>query len=223
MAESWQTNDELFAVARQELFPAVVGDVMDAVGLRTQFLPPEIRPLHPDMRLFGRAMTVTVVDIDDTNEDPPFGLMFEALDSLRRNEVYVCTGGSLEYALWGELMSTRARVLGSAGAVVDGYYRDSQGIVDLCFPTFGRGSYAQDQGPRGKVAGYGSRIRIGSVGIENGDVVVGDRDGVCIVPKDRVDEVFRLAIERTRDENLVRKSIEAGMSSADAFRKYGIM
>ena len=65
-----------------------------------------------------------------------FGLMFEALDDLKPNEVYVCTGASPRYALWGELMSTRAIKLGAAGAVVDGYLRDTHGILAQNFPRF---------------------------------------------------------------------------------------
>jgi regulator of RNase E activity RraA len=80
--------------------------------------------------------------------------MLEALDDLKPNEVYICTGGSPRYALWGELMSIRAMHCGAAGAVLDGYSRDTRGILKLGFPTFSHGSYAQDQNPRGKVVDY---------------------------------------------------------------------
>ena len=80
--------------------------------------------------------------------------MLEALDDLRPNEVYVATGGSFRYAFWGELMSTRARYLRAAGAVLNGFVRDAAGIEALGFPTFCRGLYAQDQGPRGKVIDF---------------------------------------------------------------------
>ncbi len=59
----WKTDDELFALARRELITAVVGDVMDNIGLRRQFLPPQIQPLHPDMVVIGRAMTVLEADL----------------------------------------------------------------------------------------------------------------------------------------------------------------
>ena len=227
MARLWESDQELFSLVEKELFSAVVGDVMDQVGLLRQFLPASIRPLRSDMRVVGRAMTALVADIPRNTPggagDQPFGLMFEALDSLQPDEVYLCGGGSPEYALWGELMSTRARVLGAAGAVVDGYYRDSDGIEALDFPTFGCGAYAQDQGARGRVVDYRSRIEIGQVSIETGDIVVGDRDGVCAVPRSREREAFALALEKARGEKTVRRAIEAGMPSAEAFAKYGIM
>ena len=227
MPSHWDSDQELFALVETELFSAVVGDVMDQVGLLHQFLPPSIRPLRSDMRLVGRAMTALVADIPRdapaTAGNQPFGLMFKALDSLQPHEVYLCGGGCPKYALWGELMSTRAKILGAAGAVVDGYYRDSAGIEALYFPTFGYGAYAQDQGARGRVVDYRTRIQIGQVSIKTGDIVVGDRDGVCIVPRSREEEVFTLALEKARAEKTVRRSIEAGMPSAEAFAKYGVM
>lgn len=230
--ETWGSDDELFALARRELFPAVVGDVMDAMGLRRQFLPPALRPLQPEMVVLGRAMPVLEADVfgaagEGAGGEPalarPFGLMFRALDDLKPNEVYVCAGGSPRYALWGELMSTRARRLGAAGAVVDGYHRDSAGILALGFPTFSHGAYAQDQGPRGKVVDFRVPLELGGVRVEPGDVLFGDRDGVCVVPRAAEDEAFRRALEKVRGEDLVRRALEEGMGTEEAFARFGIM
>ncbi|MBV9038254.1 MAG: hypothetical protein JO182_27440, partial [Acidobacteriaceae bacterium] len=76
--------------------------------------------------------------------EKPFGLMLEALDDLRAHEVYVNTGSSPRNALWGELMSIRARRLGASGAVLNGYSRDTSAILNLDFPTFSWGRYGQD-------------------------------------------------------------------------------
>lgn len=200
---------------------------MDEIGLVHQFLPPEIRPLDPSMRLVGRAMPVLVADLDDGTRGssplPPFGRMLEALDDLGAGEVYVCGGGSAEYALWGELMTARAQVLGAAGAVLDGYYRDTDGIASLGFPTFGYGSYAQDQRLRGHVVDFRVPIQIGQVRIEPGDIVIGDRDGVCVAPRRHEAEIFVQALEKVRAEKVVQREIEAGMPSQEAFAKYGVM
>src|SRR2546426_10044006 len=120
----WRPDEELFTSIRQELFPCVVGGVMDKMGLQHQFLPPRIRPLRPDMVVIGRAMPVLSVDVFEEKvtgtanklSQKPFGLKLEALDDLQRNEVYVNTGSSPRNALWGELMSIRARKLGTSGA-----------------------------------------------------------------------------------------------------------
>ena len=230
-AIDWKDDEGLFSLARRELFTAVVGDIMDKLGFLHQFLPPQIQPLSADMVVIGRAMTVLEADVFEEsatrNNNPvmekPFGLMLEALDDLKRNEVYVCTGASPRYALWGELMSVRARKLGAAGAVVDGCLRDTAGILALDFPAFSHGSYAQDQGPRGKVIDFRSTLEIGGVRVRSGDIVFGDVDGVLVVPQEAEREVFSGAIEKARGEKLVRQAIEAGMSASEAFRKFGIM
>ena len=231
MSLSWNNDEELFAQMRRHLFTAVVGDIMDKHGLLHQFLPPRIRPLRPDMVVLGRAMPVLEADcfeeIPARSSNPvmkkPFGLMLEALDDLRPQEVYICTGATPRYALWGELMSTRAQRLGAAGAVLDGYVRDTDGILSLNYPTFSYGSYAQDQGPRGKVIDFRAPIEIEGVQIQPGDILFGDIDGVLVIPHIHEADIIAGAMEKARGEKLVKKAIEGGMSAGEAFEKYGIM
>ncbi len=227
----YKSDDELFTIIKTKLFSAVVGDIMDKMGLYHQFLPPKIQPLDINMKIAGRAMTVLEADVftegvsGSANElsNKPFGLMLEALDDLKKNEVYICTGASPTYALWGELMSTRAIKLDSVGCVVDGYSRDSKEILELGFPTFSYGRYAQDQGPRGKVIDFRVPIEIGGVRINSGDVIVGDMDGVCVVPKEVEEKVFTQAIKKVEKENTVRTALRNGMSVVEAYAKYGVM
>lgn len=227
----WKNDKELYEIAKKELFVALVGDVLDKLGYLHQFLPPNIKPLHDDFVVIGRAMTVLEADvfeevIENTNNPlmrKPFGIMFEALDSLKEGEVYICSGSSPNYALWGGLMSTRAIKLGAAGAVVNGWSRDTKEILNLGYPTFSFGGYAQDQGPRGKVIAYRVPIEIGGVRIKPGDMVYGDCDGVLIIPKEAVNQAFAGAIKKARGEQLVKKALQEGMSTVAAFEKFGIM
>lgn len=227
----WKSDDELFAIAERELFTCVVGDVMDKLKLVHQFLPPQIQPLHKDMVLLGRAMTVLSGDVFEesvsASANPlsarPFGLMLEALDDLKRNEIYVNTGSSPRNAMWGELMSTRARILGARGAVVNGYVRDTRAILGLNFPTFCFGSYGQDSAPRYKVYDFRVPVEIGSVRIRSGDILFGDIDGVLVVPQEAEVEVFMLALEKARGEKTVKRELEAGSTVVAAFAKHGIM
>ena len=231
MTDFWKDDAELFALARGELFTAVVGDVMDKLGLQHQFLPPAIQPLERNMVAIGRAMTVLEADFFEeaagASRNPlssrPFGLMLDALDDLKPDEIYICTGGSPRYALWGELMSARAIHCGAAGVVVDGYSRDTRGILQLGFPCFSHGSYAQDQGPRGKVVDYRVPIEMSGTRIGPGDIVFGDLDGVCIVPREAERDVFRGAFEKARGEKTVGKALEQGMPAREAFEKFGIL
>lgn len=225
-----KNDDELIALIKSELFTAVIGDIMDKLGFLNQFLPPQVQPLRKDMIVVGRAMPVLEADVFESADrgnnsvlQKPFGLMLEALDDLKKDEVYICSGASPSYALWGELMSMRALKLGAAGAVVNGYSRDTNGILELNFPTFSYGSYAQDQAPRGKVIDFRTSIEMNGAVIRNGDYVIGDRDGVCIVPHDASEEIFRLAFEKARGEKIVFQKIKEGMSAKAAFETYGIM
>src|ERR1700731_3086306 len=225
------SDQELFSTIRQELFTCVVGDVMDKLGLQHQFLPPQIHALRQGMVLIGRAMPVLAVDVFEEKiagahnrlMEKPFGLMLEALDDLRANEVYVTTGSSPRNALWGELMSIRARKLGACGAVLNGYSRDTKAILDLNFPTFSWGPYGQDSSPRYKVVDFRVPLEIGAVRLRPGDILFGDIDGVCLIPSGAADEVFAKALEKVRGEKLVRKALEEGSSAVAAFEKHGIM
>lgn len=227
----WQNDDELYTLIRRDLFTCVVGDVMDKMGLLHQFLPPQIRPLHPDMVVIGRAMPVLAVDVFEEkvtgahNElmKKSFGLMLEALDDLKANEIYVNTGSSPRNALWGEMMSTRALKLGATGAVLNGYSRDTRAVLKLNFPTFSWGPYAQDSAPRYKVVDFRIAIEIAGVRVRPGDFLFGDIDGACVIPQEASEEVFNKALEKARGEKLVRKALEEGSSAVDAFKKHGIM
>lgn len=222
------TDAELFDLMKTRLFTAVVGDVLDALGCRNQFLPQPIKPLVPGTKLVGRAMTVLEADyLEGTGNGPlsdqPFGLMFAALDDLKENEIYVATGASLTYALWGGLMSTRAQHLNAAGAILDGYIRDTDEIRRLGFAAFSRGSYAQDQGVRGKVLDYRVPIAIGGVTIHSGDLIFADDEGVLVIPKEVEAQAIQNALEKASTESEVARAIKAGMSTQEAFANYGVM
>jgi regulator of RNase E activity RraA len=154
----------------------------------------------------------------------PFGLMFRALDDLKAGEVYVCTGASPRYALWGGLMSTRARLLGAAGAVVDGFHRDTREILALDFPVFSSGSYAQDQRLRGRVVDFRCPIEFcNGVRVRPGDVLVGDMDGVLTIPSEHLEAIVQGALAKVEGEEGVRRMIAERQSTEEIFARTGIM
>ena len=227
---AYNNDNELFRILETKLFPAVVGDVLDKMGYLHQFLPAEIHPLDDEMVIAGRAMPVLeadIYDLDSKTNTPlarkPFGLMLEALDSLKAGDIYTAAGGSLNYAMWGALMSTRARALGAKGALVNGYVRDSKDIKSLGFPVFGRGKYAQDQGPRGQVIDYNVTVEIAGIRIEPGTLLFGDCEGVLVIPREVEEEVIAKSLEKSAIENTVEAAIKNGMSAVDAFKTYGVM
>jgi 4-hydroxy-4-methyl-2-oxoglutarate aldolase len=227
----WNNDDELFDLMRTRLFPAVVGDILDTMGLLKQFLSPGIRALRSDMVIAGRAMPVLETNCFAASEPDgqlpisrqPFGLLFQALDDLKAHEVYVATGCAPQFALWGGLMTTRAMHLNAAGAVLDGYSRDTPEVLASGFPVFSYGGYAQDQGARGKVVDYRVPVEIHGVRIAPGDIVFGDLDGVLVIPRHAEEEAIRKALEKSSTENKVRDAIRNGMSTVQAFKTFGVM
>jgi regulator of RNase E activity RraA len=222
-------DEELFPIVRERLFTAAIGDVMDKAGLTRQFLPPEIRALKPETVLVGRAMPVLEADcvgdvLGHSGSADAFGLMFRALDGLKPREVYICTGASPRYALWGGLMSNKAIALGAAGAVLDGYHRDTREILALDFPVFSAGAYAQDQRLRGRVIDFRCIIEFeNGCRVAPGDVIVGDVDGVLVIPAPHVEDVVQAAIAKVTAEDRVRELIVSGGNTEEIFAKTGIM
>lgn len=222
-------DEKLFDLMKNHLYTGVLTDIMDTMGYTHQFLPSYIQPLEREMMLAGRAFTVQEADCTGTqisNEgiNKPFGVMFEALDSMQKNEVYICAGGSPRYAFFGGLMATRMIKLGAVGAVVSGFTRDTKEVLSLGIPTFTRGCYAQDQGIRGRVIDYKCPIEFeNGVLVNYGDIIFGDCDGVLSIPKNIEKDVIKKAFEKVFGENEVREAIQNGMGVVEAFEKFGIM
>ena len=120
-------------------------------------------------------------------------------------------------------MATRAIQCGAAGAVVHGFHRDTNELLSLGFPVASFGSYAQDQGVRGKVLDWRVPIELDGIRVVSGDIIYGDRDGVLVIPKDVAEEVFVKAMEKVESENKVRLALESGMTTTEAFERFGVM
>ena len=153
---SADADQSLFDTLRNQLSTALLGDVLDTLGYTNQFLPSDLRPLRHDGKIAGRAMTVLESEYASTGlssdsrgplASRPFGLMLDALDDLKANEIYIAsassTGPSPQFALWGGLMSTRAHHLGCAGAILNGFVRDINEIATLQFPVWSTGIYSK--------------------------------------------------------------------------------
>lgn len=218
----WKNDEELFALIRNQLFTAIIGDVLDTHGEHNRFLPPQCRPLTPHMVVAGRAMTVLEADVFHM-PTPPFGKMLEALDDIQQSEIYVAAGCAPRYALWGELMATAAQKRGAAGAVLAGYSRDTRGILAIDFPTFSYGTYAKDQRGRGMVIDYRVPLEVEGVLINPGDILVGDIDGVVVLPRELEVDVISLALEQSRKENTARTMLLNGARAHDVFTETGVL
>lgn len=219
---TWQNDAQLIELFKNELYTPVVGDILDELGCYNQFLPQPIKPINDTDKLIGRAMPVLMIDVYGP-QTQPFGKLTEALDQLKEGQIYVASGGDMRCAYWGEILTATAKKRGAVGAVINGYYRDSEKVMKQNWPVFSRGRYAPDSGVRTQVVDYNCDIQLGNVWIKPGDLIFGDLDGVLVIPAKYEVEVVTKALIKARGEKLVRKEIENGMSSTDAFKKYGIL
>jgi len=216
------TDAALFELINTKLYTAVIGDILDQLGRVHQFLPPQVRPLSPEMRIAGRAMPVLIADVFSPQRKP-FGLLTEALDQLEPGEVYLAPGATSTAAMWGEILTATAQSRGAVGAVVDGFHRDTVKVLGQGFPVFSHGNYAQDSSVRTIVNDFRVPVEVGGVQVTPGDLVVGDIDGVLVIPQEVEAEVIEAALAKASTENLVRVAIEGGMSATEAFARFGVL
>jgi regulator of RNase E activity RraA len=182
-----------------------------------------IRPLWPEARFGGSAVPVTIV-ADETEPELPYDGELTALDGLRAGDVplFIVEEG-VRCASWGELFSCAALGRGAAGVVVDGYVRDAAAITALGFPTFSRGLSPLDTFARAVVTGIDVEARAGGVDVRPGDLVVGDIDGIVVVPQELVADVAKAVITKHRLEGNAREDLLAGMSIREVWKKYGVL
>ncbi len=218
----WNNDNELFDLIKSELYTPVVGDILDQYGKYHQFLPPQIQPMQDHQVIVGRAMPVIIIDVYGPQKKP-FGLLTESLDQLEKGEVYIASGGLMRCAYWGEILTVTAKKRGATGAIINGYHRDTNMILENAWPVFSRGRDAHDSAVRTQVANYRCPLEIESVWINPGDLVFADLDGVLIIPKEFERSVIIEALNKVRTEKIVLEAIKNGMSSTEAFNKYGVL
>jgi len=210
---------------KDELYVAVVCDVLDELGHRAQAMHQRLRPLDPDNCSFiGSARTIQWMDMVYVVEEDPYGLELEAMDSLRPGDVIV---HSTDYkgtnAPWGELMTTAAKMRGAVGCVCDSQARDCRKIIALGFPTFVAGICPVDSMCRGRVTAYDVPIMCGNVIVHPGDLIFADFDGVVAIPQKVANQVVDAALKKVSKENLSRKELLEGKLLSEVYKKYGVL
>jgi 4-hydroxy-4-methyl-2-oxoglutarate aldolase len=205
------------------LHPAVVSDCLDLLGHRHQVMAPGIRPLAIGMRLAGVAATVRVVADDGIPADRSqwHRGTIAAVDALQPGDVLVAS--HCDAAFWGELLATAAGLRGARGVVADAYVRDTLALIDMDFATFARGINCADALGRIRVEAAGVPIECGGVQVHPGDFVLGDHDGVVVLPAAVATEAIGLAEQKMAGEDRVRDELARGMSLAEAFGTFGVL
>ena len=205
---------------------AVLSDVMDSLGLSDQAMKPFVRPLDESLALCGRARTGLYMPVYEAREaENPYEVEIALVDDLRAGDVVVlaCGGPTDRIAPWGELLSTASRARGAAGCVTDGLVRDVRQIREMHFPVFHGGIGPLDTKGRARMMERDIPVQCGGVRLARGDLVVGDVDGVVVIPQARAVEVIAGAQEKTRGEGNTRAELQQGRMLAEVFAKYRIL
>jgi 4-hydroxy-4-methyl-2-oxoglutarate aldolase len=208
---------------RQILYTAVVADILDAKGYMDQALDPSIRPLASATTLFGRALTVQARHVSEMPEQP-FLNELRAVDALSPGDIFVgAVDGEEPCGFWGELLSTAAVGKGARGAVIDFYARDTAAVATMGFPVFARGCCPLDSLGRTDVVHFGEPIDCAGVHVTTGDYVIGDGDGVVVIPAQLAEEVVSEALDKVSREGEMRRALQSGMGPIEAYERYGVL
>lgn len=197
--QDWTEHEERYAA----LPVANVGDAMDRLGV----VDGGIHAMWKGARLAGPAFTVEVAAGDNAG-------IHEAIARIKPGEILVVNGHGLsDRALIGELVAERLRSRHCLGIVIDGALRDVDELETMGFPAFARS--ASPAGPyRNGPYRVGAPVALGGVVVNPGDIVLGDSDGIAVVPRSELVSVLERAEAKHRSEAETRQEIIAGRPSS---------
>jgi 4-hydroxy-4-methyl-2-oxoglutarate aldolase len=216
-------GNDYFDHLAENLYAAVISDVLDSVGYRDRALDARITHSAGPEVLVGRAATMLAGEQIEV-EGEPYARQVEAIDALKEGEVVVATThDSPRAAFWGELFSTAALARGARGLILDGLVRDRRKIDEIGFPVFATGARPVDSMGRLTVYAHGVPIRCGGVIVRPGDLVFAEPDGVVVVPSEVEEEVISGALEKVGREDRVREELAGGSSLAEAWARHRVL
>ena len=201
-------------------YSGAIFDVLREMGLPDQALPSNLRPLDPEKKLAGPIFTASG-SIAPISEDESVLRWCDLLSQAPAGHVVVCQPNDNTVSHMGELSAETLNFRGVRGYVVDGGCRDTSFILGLGFRVFCRYTTPGDIVGRWSVDTLGEPIKLGNLTIHSGDYIMGDMDGLVVIPKDLVEECVDRVEKVVSTENLVRKAILSGVDPKEAYLKYG--
>ncbi len=205
----------------EKIYTGAVTDILDEMGYHNTALPHDLKPLIAATRLTGIAYPMYGKPSIEHNSDIVYTPLLKMLGDIQPGHIIVSKANDDVSAHLGELSAETAKYRGCRGAVIYGGVRDTDYIMNLDFPVFSRYTTPLDVLGRWELVEYNCPIEIEGTPINPGDFIVGDHDGVIVIPEDITDEVLIQAEDVVSTENLVRKAILAGVHPLDAYHRYG--
>ena len=206
----------------EQLYPGAVTDVLDDRGLQDQTLDPEIGPIEPSMTTAGIAYPCVGRPDRSLDEETNIRNILSMLGDVPEHGVVVYETNSTDSAQIGELSVECLLANDVRGAVLDGGARDLRYILENDFPLFSRFETPADAVPRWKLLEWETDVVVGGVDVSPGDVVVGDIDGVVVVPEAISEPVLREAESLAGTEDSVREAVRDGTHPLEAYDNHGV-
>ena len=205
----------------ERCYASAVHDVMKDMGYTDFVLPHDLRPMFPEQRLCGPVFTMS--GHVDSSADKHSTLMGWTgfLSTAPAGHVVVCQPNDQRVAHMGELSAQALQLRGVRGYIVDGGCRDVDLMLGIGFQVFCRYYTPQDVTSYWMPDGYDVPVTIGEVEVHPGDYVLGDRDGVCVIPKADAEKIVTATEKAVSTENTMREAILGGMDPQAAYMKYG--
>ena len=213
-------NDGL-SLRLERCYTGIVHDVMRSMGLRNFVLPSGIALLSPDRPLAGPVFTVSGYVDEGADAHATLLEWTGVLGKARPGHVVLCQPHTHGVALMGELSAETLKHRGVRGYVVDGACRDVAAIARMGFPVAFRHATPKDIVAFWLPDGLDVPIVVGDVRVRPGDFLLADRDGVCILPQGRAEEIVAAAEAAIGTEDLVRKAILDGTDPQEAYLQFG--
>ena len=213
-------NEDQIVAILESAYSGAVYDAMRELGLDAGILPNDIRPVDPTTLVVGKVWTCSGGMVDRLSQDDSLFSWTGMLSAAPSGSVVVCQPNDSTIAHMGELSAETLKFRGVKGYVVDGGNRDTEFILKLGFPVFCRYLTPSDIVARWQVQFMGEPITIGDVRIHTDDFILGDRDGVVVIPASAASDVAKLVHEVMNTENELRNMILNGMDPQEAYIKF---
>ncbi len=198
----------------KKLSTSTISDALDKLGITGQCLG--VKPLDRSFRTVGRAFTVKYGPVGITK-----GTVGDYIDDVNEGELIVLDNdGKTDCTVWGDILTTVAHHKRIAGTVIHGVCRDSELSLKLAYPIFSLDHYMRTGKDRVQVEGVNVPVSFGNVRISPGDLLVGDADGVVVIPAECEEKVLSVALEIEKAEDAIRAEVEQGATLGRAREKF---
>ena len=209
--------DQKYRKRLEKLSTTNLSDALDKIGIRGAVIG--IRPLFGLPKVVGSAVTIKITAAGMAK--PKHHLGIEAIASAHQGDLIVIDNrGDTQNNCWGEILTCAAKMKGVSGVIIDGAARDVDMCDEMGFPVFSRGVVPITARGRIMQEDFNCLIRLGDVQVRPDDILVGDINGIVVIPPERLDDVLSEAEKIMEKEELMKKDILSGLDILEVDKKY---